>query len=79
MFFGVKHVGAVGVFYHKNQSGAVGLDRCPSPGSLQLASLHWLGHLPSLASPVASLLYKEKISGMKFRMTRDEITDQALW
>ena len=24
----------------------------------QLASLHWLGHLPSLASPVATLLYK---------------------
>ena len=29
-------------------NSAVGLDRSPSPGSL---SSHWLGHLPSLASP----------------------------
>ena len=35
------------------------LEQVPQP---QLASWHWLGHLPSLASSVASLLYKKKIS-----------------
>ena len=39
----------------------VSLDRSPSP------SLHWLGHLPSLAS----LLYKKKTSGTEVRRTLD--------
>ena len=33
------------------------LGQVPQP---RLASSHWLGHLPSLASPVTSLLYKKK-------------------
>ena len=33
------------------------LVQVPQP---QLASLRWLGHLPNLANPVASLLYKKK-------------------
>ena len=39
------------IFYYsllKCYVSAVGLDRSPSPGSLRS---HWLGHLPSLASP----------------------------
>ena len=60
------------MFYHKKHVGAVGFDRSLSLGS------HWLGHLSSLASLVASLLYKKEISGTKVRRTPDEITDQAL-
>ena len=48
------------------------LGQVPQPW---LASLHWLGHLPSLAL----LLYKKKISSMEVRRTPDEITDQAFW
>ena len=36
--------------------GWLGQNPQPQP---RLAGLHWLGHLPSLASPVASLLYKK--------------------
>ena len=42
------------VFYYF-YIGGVGKEQVPKP---QLASLHWLGCLPSLASPVATLLYK---------------------
>ena len=52
-------------FTPKKYASAVGLDRSPSPSS------HWLGHLPSLASPVASLLYKKKTSGTEVRRTPD--------
>ena len=42
--------------------------RGPQP---RLARSHWQGHLPSLASPVASLLYKKKTSGTDIRKTQD--------
>ena len=41
------------------------MDRSPSPGS------HWLENLPSLTSPIASLLYKKKTSGTEVRRTPD--------
>ena len=44
------------------------LGQVPQP---RLSSSHWLGHLPSLASPVASLLYKKKTSGTDIRRTLD--------
>ena len=46
------------------------LGQSPQPW---LASLHWLGHLPSLTSPIASLLYKKKTSGTEVRRTPDVI------
>ena len=45
------------------------LGQVPQP---RLASSHWLGHLSSLASPVALLLYKEKISRTEVRRTLDD-------
>ena len=35
-------------------------------------SSHWLGHLPTLAIPVALLFYKKKTSGTKVRRTPDK-------
>ena len=51
------------------------LGKVPQP---QLTSSHWLGHLPSFASPIALLLYKKKISGTVVRRTQDEMTDQSV-
>ena len=33
--------------------------------------MHWLGHLPSLATSVALLLYKKKTSGTEVRRAPD--------
>ena len=44
------------------------LGQVPQP---RLGSSHWLGHLPSLPSPVALLLYKKKTSGTEISRTPD--------
>ena len=44
------------------------LGQVPQP---LLARSHWLGHRPSLASPIALLLYKKKTSGTDIRRTLD--------
>ena len=57
---------------------AVGFGQGPSPGSQ--ARTGW-DTCPSLASPVASLLYKKKNirqGGQEVRRTPDEMTNQAL-
>ena len=52
----------------------VGFGLGPSPGSQALTG--WDTY-PSLASPVAMLLYKKKISGMGVRRTHNEISNQV--
>ena len=54
--------------WRQKNAGAGWLGQVPKPW---LASLHWLGQLPSLASPVALLLYKKKTSGTDIRRTPD--------
>ena len=59
----------------KKYVSAVGFGQGPSPGSQARTGRDTF---PSLDSPVASLLYKKKISGTEVRRTPDEMTDQAL-
>ena len=51
-----------------NFSPSVWLGQVPQP---RLASSHLPEHLPNLANPVNSLLYKKKTSGMEIRRTPD--------